>query len=146
MFTLKIKDKFVVYIIKTNKIMNYPLIKDTMQGLKMASKTSEELYKTALGENIRKIRKRVKMTQDAFSEKIGIEPSSLSNIENGKSFPSTLTVIQIQKQFNVRAEEIFDIEFCTDIRTIEEDVSNRFHTLDNAKKRALWLIIKSFES
>ena len=46
----------------------------------------EIAYRQALGENIRRIRKRIKLTQDVFSEKIGIEPSSLSNIENGKSF------------------------------------------------------------
>lgn len=108
-------------------------------------KTSEELYKLALGENIRNIRKRIKMTQDAFSEKIGIEPSSLSNIENGKSFPSTLTIIQIQKHFNIRAEEIFDIEFSNNIKSIEQDISARLKTLDNAKKRALWMVVKSYE-
>lgn len=85
------------------------------------------------------------MTQDAFSEKIGIEPSSLSNIENGKSFPSTLTIIQIQKHFNIRAEEIFDIEFSNNIKTIEQDISSRLKTLDNTKKRALWMLVKSFE-
>ena len=64
----------------------------------------ETKYKVALGENIRRIRKNRKLTQDTFSEKIGIEPSSLSNIENGKSFPYTLTIIQIQQQFDVSPE------------------------------------------
>ena len=49
----------------------------------------EKELKKLLGENIRRIRKSRGLTQDIFSEKIGIEPSSLSNIENGKSLPST---------------------------------------------------------
>ena len=44
----------------------------------------EKELKKLLGENIRRIRKSRGLTQDIFSEKIGIEPSSLSNIENGK--------------------------------------------------------------
>lgn len=112
----------------------------------MTSKLNENIYKNALGENIRKIRKRHKMTQDAFSEKIGIEPSSLSNIENGKSFPSTLTIIQIQKHFNVRAEEIFNINFKNNAKTIEEDIISAVKNLDSNKKHAFWLLIKAFES
>ena len=102
-------------------------------------------YRKALGENIRRIRKRQKMTQDVFSEKIGIEPSSLSNIENGKTLPSTLTILQIQQQFNISAQEIFDIEYLNNIKSIEEDIYNSVEKLDTEKKRALWRIIKALE-
>ena len=105
----------------------------------------EAKYRAALGENIRRIRKKKNLTQDTFSEKIGIEPSSLSNIENGKSFPSTLTIIQIQQQFDVSPEEIFDIEKLNDKKTIEEDIYSAVDTLDTEKKRALWRIIKALD-
>ena len=72
------------------------------------TKELENKYKIALGENIRKIRKRFKLTQDNFSEIIGIEPSSLSNIENGKSFPSAYTIIQIQEKY-VLTKETFQM-------------------------------------
>ena len=105
----------------------------------------EITYRQALGENIRRIRKRIKLTQDVFSEKIGIEPSSLSNIENGKSLPSTLTIIQIQQQFDVSAEEIFDVGYLKNIKTIEEEIFSSVEKLDTEKKRALWRIIKAPE-
>ena len=105
-------------------------------------KSRENLYKIALGENIRKIRKRTKLTQDAFSEKIGIEPSSLSNIENGQSFPSALTIIQIQEKFNIGAEEIFDFEFLKDINNIENTLEKAVSGLSTHKKQILWKIIK----
>ncbi len=104
---------------------------------------NETKYKIALGNNIRKIRKSRKLTQDVFSEKIGIEPSSLSNIENGKSFPSALTIIQIQQQFSVRAEEIFDIEYLDNVATIDEDILKSIELLDIDRKRLLWKIIKA---
>jgi len=108
-------------------------------------KSVENLYKSALGKNIRAIRKRIGCTQDAFSEKIGIEPSSLSNIENGKSFPSTFTLIQIQRQFNISAEEIFDIEHLKNINLIEKDIQKSIENLNPDKKRVLWKIIKTLD-
>ena len=42
--------------------------------------------KILIGLKIKEIRKKSNLTQEQFSEKIGIEPPSLSNIENGKSF------------------------------------------------------------
>ena len=110
----------------------------------MVSKHDEDLYKKVIGENIRKIRKRNKLAQDIFSEKIGIEPSNLSNIENGKSFPSTMTIIQIQKNFNISTEEIFDTDDFKALQIIENEIINSIQNLDENKKRLLWKIIKSF--
>ncbi len=108
-------------------------------------KSKENLYKCALGENIRKIRKKIKLTQDAFSEIIGIEPSSLSNIENGKSFPSALTIIQINQKFNINVEEIFNIEYLKNINSIEEDILSTIKKLNSDQKRTLWKIMKSLD-
>ncbi len=112
----------------------------------MNMNTKESAYRAILGSNIRKIRKRVNMTQDVFSEKIGIEPSSLSNIENGKSFPSALTLINIQQQFGVRPDEIFDFQALNQTKTLNEDILTKLDTLDEEKKQALWTLINSFIS
>ncbi len=108
------------------------------------TKELENKYKIALGENIRKIRKRFKLTQDNFSEIIGIEPSSLSNIENGKSFPSALTIIQIQEKLKVKAEEIFDIDILNNA-TLDEDIQSKLQKLDINKKKILWKFINSLD-
>lgn len=108
-------------------------------------KDNEAFYRSALGENIRRIRKRTKLTQDAFSEKIGIEPSSLSNIENGKSFPSTITIIRIQQQFNISPDEIFDVEYLKDVGEISFDIHQKIEPLNTEKKRLLWRIVNALE-
>ena len=107
----------------------------------------EILYKKILGENIRKIRKRTGLTQDLFSEKIGIEPSSLSNIENGKSFPSALTIIQIQKKFNIVPNEILNTDSINfeDINIINKQIQDKIKAMDEKKKRTLWKIMKVLE-
>ena len=83
-----------------------------------------------LGENIRRIRWSKNMTQEAFSEKIGIEPSSLSNIENGKSLPSTQTILNIQQQFDVSPNDIFDfdIDYVKSAQNLEEEIVNLKNT------------------
>lgn len=57
--------------------------------------------KILIGLKIKEIRKKSNLTQEQFSEKIGIEPPSLSNIENGKSFPSMQTVLRILEEFQI---------------------------------------------
>ena len=111
----------------------------------MVSKSNEVIYKKAIGENIRKIRKRNKLTQDIFAEKIGIEPSNLSNIENGKSFPSAMTIIQIQKHFEISTEEIFDTDNFKTLQLIEKEIAGIIEKLDEKRKRLVWKIVKTFD-
>lgn len=107
-------------------------------------KETESLYRIALGQNIRRIRKRSKLTQDVFSEIIGIEPSSLSNIENGKSFPSAMTIICIQEKLNVHPEEIFDIDL-SKINLLDENIQERIKKMDENKKKILLKMINVLE-
>lgn len=66
----------------------------------------------------------------------------MSNIENGKSFPSTLTIIQIQEKFNVKPEEIFDIEYIKNIENFDNVFYQKIIELDRAKKRVLFNLIE----
>ncbi|MCX4275437.1 MAG: helix-turn-helix transcriptional regulator [Candidatus Gastranaerophilales bacterium] len=111
--------------------------------MKMDEKDTRKL----LGENIRRIRWSKNMTQEAFSEKIGIEPSSLSNIENGKSLPSTQTILNIQQQFDVSPNDIFDfdIDYVKSAQNLEEEIVNSVKAFDVEKKRVLYKIVKAIE-
>jgi len=97
--------------------------------------------------NIRRIRWSKNLTQEVFSEKIGIEPSSLSNIENGKSLPSTLTIINIQQQFDVQPNEIFelDADYLKSSQHLEDELCNAIKTFDIDRKRVLYKIVKAIE-
>ncbi len=108
---------------------------------------NEKDIKKLLGENIRKIRWSKNLTQEAFSEKIGIEPSSLSNIENGKSLPSTQTIINIQQEFSVSPNEIFDfdLDYLRSSQYLEEEIFTTVRAFDVEKKRILYKIVKAIE-
>lgn len=66
--------------------------------------------KKLLGKRIQEIRKSKKMTQEQLSELIGIEPASLSNIENGKYYPTAENLDKIFSVLNVKPGELFEFE------------------------------------
>lgn len=56
-----------------------------------------------VGENIKRARKALKMTQEEFSKKIGISRSYLGDLEKGRRNPSTETVKKIADKIGVSA-------------------------------------------
>lgn len=77
--------------------------------------------KKHLGKRLQEIRKHKKLTQEQVAEFVGIETSSISNIENGKYYPSAENLDKILKILDVQPSEIFAFEssIC-DEKTIEE--------------------------
>ena len=71
--------------------------------------------KKNLGKKIQKLRKSKKITQEELAETIGIEPKSISRIENGNTYPSAETLCSIAKTLNVDIYELFVFnEICYD--------------------------------
>lgn len=72
----------------------------------------EELeYKNSLGRKIKQIRNSLNLTQESFCNEINLEISNLSNIENGKSYPSLQTLNKIITTFKIEPNELFNISF-----------------------------------
>ncbi len=66
--------------------------------------------KKLLGKRIQEIRKSKKLTQEYVAELVGIEVVSLSNIENGKYYPTAENLEKIIKVLEVSAEKLFKFE------------------------------------
>lgn len=60
------------------------------------------------GKRIQEIRKKRKLTQEQVAEYVGLETSSISNIENGKYFPTVENLEKIIKILNIKPAEIFN--------------------------------------
>ncbi len=101
--------------------------------------------KILIGGKIREIRRKSELTQEQFAEKIGIEPPSLSNIENGKSFPSMQTVLKIMEEFDVLPQEFFDNGYYADEVFIENRIIETLKKQSPEKKRIIYRIIQSFD-
>lgn len=60
-----------------------------------------------IGKRIRERRNRLKMSQEAFAEAIGVYPSLISRIENGRISNLTIDLlIQIAEIFNITVNEL----------------------------------------
>ena len=66
--------------------------------------------KKLLGKRLQEIRKSKKFTQEQMAELVGVETSSISNIENGKYYPSADNLDKILEALNVKPSDIFMFE------------------------------------
>ncbi len=101
--------------------------------------------RSLLGEKIKEIRKKFKLTQEKFSERIGIEPPSLSNIENGKSYPSMVTVFKVMEEFKVSPDDFFNFEYLKSDKDLENEIFMIIKKMSHDKKQILYRIIKQFD-
>ncbi len=72
--------------------------------------TDEALLKL-IGNRIRELRKERELSLRDVAFKIGMEPSNLSVIENGKSNPQILTFARIASALNVGLNDLFNFDF-----------------------------------
>ena len=66
--------------------------------------------KHLLGKRLRELRKRKGMNQEKLAEMINVEPATISNIENGKNYPSMANLENILDVLNSSFTEAFDFE------------------------------------
>lgn len=79
--------------------------------------------KELLGRRLREIRKRNGINQEKLAELISVEPATISNIENGKNYPSMNNLENIVKALNTSFLEIFDFEH----KDTDENLLNRIN-------------------
>lgn len=78
--------------------------------------------KKLLGKKIQEIRKSKKLTQEYVAEKIGIETTSLSNIENGRYYPTSENLEKITNILSVKPSELFNFEYLQPQAQITEEM------------------------
>lgn len=66
--------------------------------------------KKLIGKRIQEIRKHRKLTQEQVAEFVGIETASISNIENGKYYPTAENLDKIINVLNISPRDLFEFE------------------------------------
>lgn len=66
--------------------------------------------KLLLGKRLRELRKRKGLNQEQLAEMISVEPATISNIENGKNYPSIINLENIINALGTSFVEVFDFE------------------------------------
>ncbi len=98
--------------------------------------------KKLLGKRIKELRKLSDLTQEKFSEMIGIETTSLSGIESGRHFPSMPTLEKIANNLNVELKTLFEFNHLRPINEIKQDIIKNIDKLDDNQIK---LIYKFFD-
>lgn len=80
--------------------------------------------KKLLGKRIQNIRKSKKLTQEQIAEIIGIETASLSNIENGKYYPTAENLEKIINVLEVQPSELFMFEYLAPVKEILSEMNS----------------------
>ncbi len=89
--------------------------------------------KNILGKNIKKAREARNISQEKFSELIGIGASALSKIESGKSYPTIQTLEQIVKILKIKPYILYITDEDFNIDTAYKDILIRIEKLKNDK-------------
>ena len=66
--------------------------------------------KKLLGKRIREIRKNKGINQEKLAELINVEPATISNIENGKNYPSMINLENILNVLDSSFTDVFNFE------------------------------------
>lgn len=93
----------------------------------------------AIGSNIKKYRKKRKITQEQLAEVLGVSDQAVSRWENGSTYPDIELLPTIALYFGVTLDEMMGMEAIKDESDIE-DILNRRKELRNSGE-----VVKSYE-
>ena len=81
--------------------------------------------KKLLGKRLKELRKGKKLTMAQLAEKIGIEPSSLGNIENGYNYPKLSTLEALSIALECKVADFFNFEHLSGNKNLIEEINSK---------------------
>lgn len=105
----------------------------------------EVIYLATIGDNIKKIRKNKKMTQNEFASAIGMSRSYLGDLENNRKSPSAGTITKLSKSLGVPETYFFTGEEDY-AKTLLKKLEKELNEDDSINRGAIPLIISDVES
>ena len=94
-----------------------------------------------LGKRIKEVRKSRGLTQDALSEKIGIDSKHLSRIECGKNRPSIELLYKISAVLNIEPYRIFQNEHLQGKHELIKEITGALSNSPEEKVRLFYKIL-----
>ncbi len=104
---------------------------------------NEKELKISLGSRIKEYRNRLNLTQEKFSELLGISQRQISLIELGKSFPKPLTLSKISEICNCNISDLFNFEPVINIDKLKVEMFKLIDTLPEDKLKTLYIVGKN---
>lgn len=98
--------------------------------------------KKLLGKRIRELRKKKGIKQEKLAELVGLEPTSISNIENGYNYPTIQNLEKIALALNSSFVDIFKFEQHNDTKDLIYEI-NVMLNKNPDKTRDFYKILKA---
>ena len=92
-----------------------------------------------LGQRIKELRKRNKMTQAALAEIIGMETTNLCKLENGGQLPKEENIEKIAKALKVNVKDLFDFGHMKSRQSIQDEL---IQIIETANRKDLEMYYK----
>ena len=74
-------------------------------------------------ENLKKLRLREGLTQDAFAERLGISKNLIYTHESEKSVPTITTLLKICNEFNVTPNWLLGFDLEDDVNEVQKQIN-----------------------
>lgn len=99
-------------------------------------------YRKKLGQRIRELRKKRGLRQEQLAELSNVEPTSVSNIENGRNYPSLQTLEKFINVLEISFSDVFQFEHNKQPENLLEEI-NRILKKHPDKISDVYKIIKA---
>ena len=100
--------------------------------------------KTLLGQRIREQRKIKNWTMEQFSEKVGLSPNYIGEMERGTKVPSLETFIKIVEAFDISADVLIRDSVTSASHVADDELSKRLQQLTPGQKKAATDILNAY--
>lgn len=104
------------------------------------------MLKQEFAENLRKLRKSRKLTQEKLAELVGVDFRYISFIENARSFPSCELIERLATALNVSYSEMFVSEQEFSEKELRTNFTNIIKYLDSKKLKILYRLAEDLIS
>ena len=102
--------------------------------------------KKLLGNKIKRLRLKHKLTQEQLAEKMQIAPRTLCGIENGENFVKAETVNKFCEIFEISSFELFAFDHIKPQEELIDEIINDIKSIKNREKvETLYKIIKALK-
>ncbi|MBQ8458553.1 helix-turn-helix transcriptional regulator [bacterium] len=107
----------------------------------------ENDIKVLLGQKIKEYRKKKGLTQEQLAEAVGLDTVTVSKIETGRNYPTSVNLANIANTLCVQPRELYDFSFGKNSSDILSEVLEKVNKISTNDKKLhlLYSIVSAIE-
>ena len=98
---------------------------------------------TSIGQNIRKRRDEIGITQETLAERVGLSTSYMGAIERGEKLPKLTVFIRITNALEISADRLLSGVLAVGNEIVASDLSKRIAHLPGSEQRRILNVVQA---